>query len=77
MNATCRTHVLLRENKEFRQLNREHQELETKLRALCRRRFLKAAEELETRRLKKRKLVLKDRMATIAQEHPNPEIRPA
>ena len=47
MNATCRTHVLLRENKEFRQLNREHQELETRLRSLCRRRFLKAGEELE------------------------------
>jgi uncharacterized protein YdcH (DUF465 family) len=77
MNATGPTHVLLGENKEFRQLNREHQELETRLRSLCRRRFLKAGEELETRRLKKRKLVLKDRMAAIAQENPNPEIRPA
>ncbi|MCZ6650617.1 MAG: YdcH family protein [Acidobacteria bacterium] len=77
MNATCRTHVLLGENKEFRQLNREHQELETRLRSLCRRRFLKAGEELETRRLKKRKLFLKDRMAAIVQEDSNSGNRPA
>ncbi|MCZ6601316.1 MAG: DUF465 domain-containing protein [Acidobacteria bacterium] len=77
MNATCRTRVLLRENKEFRRLDRKHKELETRLRILCCRRFLKAGEELETRRLKKTKLVLKDRMAAIAQENPNPERRPA
>ena len=77
MNATCRTHVLLRENKEYRQLQQQHQELETRLESLCRRRFLAAGEELETRRLKKRKLILKDRMAAIVQENSNPERRPA
>jgi len=77
MDATCRTHVLLRENKEYRQLHQQHQELETRLERLSRRRFLAAGEELETRRLKKRKLILKDRMAAIVQENSNPERRPA
>jgi uncharacterized protein YdcH (DUF465 family) len=77
MNATGRTRVLLRENKEFHRLNREHKELEDRLRNLGSRRFLQAGEELEARRLKKRKLVIKDRMAALAQEHSNPERRPA
>jgi len=71
MDATCRTGVPLCDNKEYRQLRQQHQELEIRLRTLCRRRILGAGEELETRRLKKRKLILKDRMAAIAQEHSN------
>ncbi len=77
MSATCRTRALLRENEEFRRLDQEHRELETRLKSLCHRRFLKVGEELETRRLKKKKLVLKDRMASIEQEHSNSERHPA
>ncbi len=77
MDAMCRSRVLLRENKEFRQLDQEHQKLEARLKSLTRRRFLKPGEELETRRLKKRKLFLKDRMAAIVQKDSNPGNRPA
>ena len=58
-------------------IKQEHRELDTRLAGLCRRRFLKSGEELETRRLKKRKLILKDRMAAIAQEYSNSERDPS
>ena len=59
---------LLAENFEFRRLHAEHQEHESRLDELAAKPFLSAEEELQQRELKKRKLLLKDKMALIMRD---------
>ena len=54
---------------EYHRLHAEHSNLKLKLQALAAKSHLSEDEELEERRLKKEKLLLKDRMEAIARSH--------
>jgi uncharacterized protein YdcH (DUF465 family) len=54
---------------EFRRLHDEHHDHEQRLQALAGKSHLSEEEELEEKRLKKEKLLLKDRMEAIARLH--------
>jgi uncharacterized protein YdcH (DUF465 family) len=54
--------LLLKRNEEFREVYREHMELDKKLEKLRKKSFLTEAEKMDEKELKKRKLVLKDKM---------------
>ena len=56
-------------NEQYRELRRKHQDYERRLSELCERRFPSYEEQLEEARLKKLKLYLKDRMASIVERH--------
>ncbi len=61
--------VLLQENEEFQRLAKKHQELEERLTFLSGKIFLSNEEKLEEVTLKKKKLALKDKMASLIREH--------
>jgi uncharacterized protein YdcH (DUF465 family) len=61
--------VLVRENDEYRRLYEKHQGFEERLAALNGRVFLSDQEQLESTKIKKEKLRLKDRMAAIARDY--------
>jgi len=61
--------LLMRECEEFQQLSRRHSELEARLSALTEKLFLSDEEKVEEVNLKKRKLVIKDRMAFMIRSH--------
>lgn len=65
LNAMTRE-SLLTSNEEYRRLNQEHSELESRLSALSQKPVLSAAEQIEESRLKKIKLAGRDRMEQIA-----------
>jgi hypothetical protein len=54
---------------EYRRLHAEHRDHEQRLGALAGKPRLSEEEELEEKRLKKEKLLLKDRMEAIARSH--------
>jgi uncharacterized protein YdcH (DUF465 family) len=56
----------LSRNDEYRRLNEEHSEYETRLSALSAKAVLSDEEQLEESNLKKKKLQVKDRMYSIA-----------
>lgn len=60
--------LLVRENEEFRKLFEEHQSYEKKLDGMKSKNFLTEEERLEEKELKKRKLILKDRMYMMMAE---------
>lgn len=57
--------LLLRTDDEFRQLTIQHSELESRLYELASKHHLSELEQVEQITLKKKKLVLKDRMESI------------
>jgi uncharacterized protein YdcH (DUF465 family) len=61
--------LLLEHSEEYRQLVAKHHELDNRLHELTTRHYLSNAEQVEEVTLKKRKLLLKDRMESIAREH--------
>ena len=61
--------LLLRESEEFQQLSRRHQELDERLCALTAKFLLSDEEKVEEVTLKKKKLAIKDRMATMIRSH--------
>lgn len=61
--------LLLRENPAFHKLNEEHRACEEALEKLRGKAGLSAAEELEEKALKKRKLALKDRMYIMMEDY--------
>jgi len=69
MEQSPLTARLIHENEEFRSLHRQHRDLESRLDRFREKEFMDAAEELETRDIKKRKLALKDRMAAIVESY--------
>lgn len=56
---------LLAENDEFRKLHAEHRGCDERLHEFSRKAFLSGDEQIEERKLKKQKLMLKDRMETL------------
>jgi uncharacterized protein len=68
-------HLLLETNEEYRQLATKHHELDDRLHELASKHYLSNSEQFEEVTLKKRKLMLKDRMELIARvyrsEHPD------
>ena len=61
--------LLLQSDQEFRELALKHHELDDRLHELSSRAFLSETEQIEEVQLKKRKLLLKDRMEGILQRH--------
>jgi uncharacterized protein YdcH (DUF465 family) len=59
---------LLVENEEYRRLDEQHHEYESRLIALTEKVVLSDEEQLEETTLKKKKLQLKDRMEAIARQ---------
>ncbi len=68
-SATDVKELLLRESEEFQQLSRKHQELDERLTALTAKYLLSDEEKVEEVTLKKKKLVIKDRMAHMIRAH--------
>jgi len=60
---------LVRESDEYRRLHEKHQDFEDQLAGLAGKAFLSDQEQVESTRLKKEKLRLKDRMADIARAY--------
>ena len=60
---------LARTDEEFHQLVAKHHELEDRLHELTSKHYLSEPEQLEQVTLKKRKLLLKDRMEDILRRH--------
>lgn len=58
-----------KENEEFNQLLREHQEYEEQLDAFNKLRYLTSEQEIEKKQIQKRKLLVKDRMAEILRQY--------
>jgi uncharacterized protein YdcH (DUF465 family) len=56
-------------NREFRQWEEEHHRLDRELADILRRKVLTPAEELQKKRLQKKKLMAKDRMMEILRDH--------
>lgn len=59
---------LLAENDEYRRLDQQHHEFESKLSALADKAVLNDDEQVEETTLKKRKLQVKDKMEAIARQ---------
>ena len=59
-------HLLLDTNDEYRQLAAKHHELDDRLHEFTAKHYLSDDEQLEEVKLKKKKLLLKDRMEEIA-----------
>ena len=66
---TPNTESLADLDSEYHRLHAEHQDHEQRLRELATKPRLSEEEELEEKRLKKEKLLLKDRMEAIARTH--------
>jgi uncharacterized protein YdcH (DUF465 family) len=60
---------LLKENPEYRRLAAEHQSYDDQLEGLSSKHFLSEEEQLQERTLKKKKLMLKDRMYSMVQKY--------
>ena len=58
----------LMENEEYRRLDAQHHEYESRLTALTAKAVLSSEEQVEESTLKKRKLQIKDRMQAIARQ---------
>ena len=59
---------LLRDNEEYRRLDEQHRDFDTRLAALTDKVVLTDEEQLEETTIKKKKLQLKDRMEAIARQ---------
>jgi uncharacterized protein YdcH (DUF465 family) len=62
-------HLLIETNEEFRELASKHNLLDNRLHELEAKQYLSDSEQFEEVSLKKRKLLLKDRMELILQQH--------
>jgi uncharacterized protein YdcH (DUF465 family) len=62
-------HLLFETNEEYRQLASTHHELEDRLHELTTKHYLSDAEQVEEVTIKKRKLLVKDKMELILREH--------
>ena len=60
---------LMQKNKEFRDVVKQHQKYDTELEKLKSKNYLSENEKLKIRELKKKKLVLKDRMYVMMTDY--------
>lgn len=60
---------LSRENEELKNIWLEHQELNQKLDAMASQAYFTAEEQIERKKMQKRKLACKDRIAAILAQH--------
>lgn len=65
---------MLASHNEFRKLHAEHQDHERRLQELYQKTLLSQSDEVEQKRLKVRKLQLKDRMESILREQENSRV---
>ena len=68
--------LLLVQNEEYRRLDEQHHEYESRLMSLTEKVVLNEEEELEEITLKKKKLLRKDRMEAIARQARDGEAHP-
>lgn len=61
--------LLIKENEEFKKANQLHQQYEKKLDKLKAKKFLTEAEKQQEKEMKKKKLVLKDKMYYLMTEY--------
>lgn len=61
--------LLEKENEEFRALGKEHKDLDDKLSELQKKVYLSSEEQMEKKRLKKLKLLKKDRRAELIRKY--------
>jgi hypothetical protein len=61
--------ALTRDNEEYRRLREKHRGFEDRLDSLNAKTFLSEDEKIEAHRLKKEKLLIKDRMTAIARNY--------
>ncbi len=61
--------LLMRECEEFQQLSQRHRELDARLSALTEKLILSDEEKVEEVTIKKKKLIIKDRMAFMIRSH--------
>ena len=61
--------LLLQSSEEYRELVDVHHSLDSRLHELSHKPYLSDAEQLEEHTIKKRKLVVKDQMETLAREY--------
>ena len=72
MSEVSRNHVIkkiLKENFEFRKLSEEHEEFETKLETLAKKKYVDEQDEHTKKTLQKKKLSGKDRMEELIAEY--------
>ena len=69
MNENEIVELLEKENEEFRKLGEEHRNLDDKLSELEKKVYLTSDEQMEKQRLKKLKLVKKDRRAELIRQY--------
>ncbi len=69
MNEKEIIEILSANNDDFRKLKEEHKTLDDKLEEMSRQKFLTAEEELEKNKLKKTKLIKKDRLADMIRDY--------
>jgi uncharacterized protein YdcH (DUF465 family) len=68
-------HLLIETNEEFRELASKHHSLDDRLHELEAKHYLSDSEQFEEISLKKRKLLVKDRMEMILRDHRIPAAR--
>ena len=61
--------ILRKENEEFRKIEEEHRSLDDRISEMDKNHFLTTDEEIERKRLQKKKLSKKDRMAELIREY--------
>lgn len=61
--------LLLQHDDRYRQLDSEHHQLDRRLHELTEKTYISTSDQLEEATLKKRKLVLKDRMESMARDY--------
>jgi uncharacterized protein YdcH (DUF465 family) len=63
--------ILKTENDEFKKLEEEHKKLDKYLEEIARKKYLSSDEEIEKKKIQKKKLQFKDRMAQFIREYKN------
>jgi uncharacterized protein YdcH (DUF465 family) len=61
--------ILRSENEEYQKLEEDHRKLDKLLDEISRKKYLTTDEEIEKKKLQKRKLQLKDQMAELIREY--------
>lgn len=63
--------ILKTENDEFKKLEEEHKKLDKYLDEIARKKYLTSNEEIEKKKIQKKKLQFKDRMAQFIRDYRN------